>query len=174
MSARIICHAAAPLISILTLTLGKNSSVDLKRWKWTHGCLEGMDILYWHGTLSDLSEAYRLPHIACLKTSQEHVKPGWSFLGPVWSCCETVLASLRTVWSQGKPESILPWTSFLVSETFQKLLGNWSFLNKNTHVRIVVMFGCPRKWRWCSDKVCVQIEHLLGALLDVCYKAMWT
>ena len=31
MSARIIFHAAAPPISLLTLTLGKNPSVDLKR-----------------------------------------------------------------------------------------------------------------------------------------------
>ena len=56
------------------------------------------------------------------------MKPCWSSLGPVWSCCETVLASLRAVWSQGKPESILLWTSLLVSEPFQEPLGAWSFL----------------------------------------------
>ena len=145
MSARIICHAAAPLISTLALTLGKNSSVDLKRWKWTQGCLEDMDILWWHGTF-------------------------WNFLEQLWVC----FGFSQNCTEPGKPESILPWTILLVSEPFQKPLGDWSFFNKNTHVRIVVMFGYPRKWRWCSDEVCVHIEHLFGALLNVCYKAVWT
>ena len=36
-----------------------------------------------------------------------YMKPRWSCLGPVWSSCESVLASLRTVWRQGKPAPIL-------------------------------------------------------------------